>query len=52
MVDAIGKSSGGRRWSHCTSNLTTLTHDSMHISIVIDVFFVNRKLNMKKWLKS
>ena len=37
MADAIRKS-GRRRWqSHCTSNLTTLTHDSTYISIVIDM---------------
>ena len=37
-----------RRWSHCTSNLTTPTHDSTYISIVIDPLFMNRKLNMIK----
>ena len=37
MADAIRKS--GRRipWSHCPSNLTTLTHDSTYNSVVIDV---------------
>ena len=52
MADAIRIS--GRRWwwSHCTSNLTTPTHDSTYVSIVIDILFINRKLNMKKWLQS
>ena len=37
MVDAITKSGRRRLWSHCTSNLTTSTHDSMYISIVTGV---------------
>ena len=48
MVDAIRKSGRIRQWSHCTSNLTTPTHDSTYISIVIDMLFINRKLNMIK----
>ena len=50
MADAIRKSGRIRRWSHFTSNLTTPTHDSTYISIVIDMLFINRKLNMIKWL--
>ena len=37
MVDAIRKSGRRRLWLHCTSNLTTSTHDSMYISIVTGV---------------
>ena len=37
MADAIRKSDRTRPWSHGTSNLTTPTHDSAYISIVIDV---------------
>ena len=37
MADAIRKSCRRRWQSHCTSNLTALTHDSMYISIVIDM---------------
>ena len=50
MADAIRKSERIRRWSHCTSNLTIPTHDFTCISIVIDMLFINRKLNMTKWL--
>ena len=50
MVDAIRKSGRRKRGSHWTSNLMTLTHDSMYISIVIDMLFINRKLDMIKWL--
>ena len=39
-----------RRWSHCTSNLTALSHDSTYISIDTDMLFINRTLNMIKWL--
>ena len=50
MADAIRISGRGRRWPHCTSNLTTPTHDSTYVSILIYFLFINRKLNMKKWL--
>ena len=50
MANAIRISGGRRRWSLCTSNLTTPTHDSTYFSIVIDILFINRNLNMKKWL--
>ena len=36
----IGGSGRRRRWSHWTSNLTTLTHDSTYISIVIDMLHI------------
>ena len=39
--------SGRRQWTHSTSNLTTLIHDSTYISVVI-VLFIIRKLNMIK----
>ena len=41
---------GGTRrpWSHCTSNLTTPIHDSTNISIVMNMLFIIRKLNMIK----
>ena len=42
MADAIRKSGRVRQWSHCTSN------DSKYISIAIDMFFINGKLNMIK----
>ena len=51
MADTIRKSGRRRRWTLCASNLATLTHDSTYISIVIDMFFINRKLNMIKWLQ-
>ena len=51
MADAIRISGRRRWWSHCTSNLTTPTHDSTYVCIVIDILFINRKLNMKKWLQ-
>ena len=37
MADAIRKSGRRRPQSHCTSYLTTPTHDSTYISVVIDV---------------
>ena len=46
MADAIRKSGRRRQWSHCASDLTTMTHDSPYISIFIDMLFINRKLNM------
>ena len=39
MADAIRKSGRRMPWSHCTSNLTTPTHDSKYISIAIDVIY-------------
>ena len=50
MVDAIRKSGRRKRGSDWTSNLMTLTHDSMYISIVINMLFINRKLDMMKWV--
>ena len=48
----INNSTSGRRrqWSHCTFNLTALTHDSTYMSIDTDILFINRTLNMIKWL--
>ena len=46
----LEKNGRRRRWPHCTSILTTPTHDLTQISIVIDMLFINRKLNMIKWL--
>ena len=43
MADAISKTGRIKRWSHSTSNLTTPTHDSTYISIVIDMLFINRR---------
>ena len=48
MADAIRKTGRRRQESHCTSNLTTPTHNSTYISIVIDMLFTNGKLNMIK----
>ena len=48
MADAIRKAGRRRRESHCTSNFTTPTHGSTYISIVIDMLFINEKLNMMK----
>ena len=48
MADAIRKSGRIRQWSHYTSNLTTRNHDSTYISIVINMLFINSKLNMIK----
>ena len=39
-----------KKHQYGTSNLTTLTHDSMYISIVIDMLFIKIKLNIIKWL--
>ena len=50
MTDAIRKSGRIRQCSHCTSNLTTPTYDSTYISIIIDLLFINSKLNMIKLL--
>ena len=50
MADAIRKSGRIRQWLHWTSNLTTRTHDSTYISVVIGMFFINGKLNMIEWL--
>ena len=50
MADLIRKSGTRRPWSHCTSNLTTPIHDSTNISIVMNMLFIIRKLNMIKWL--
>ena len=48
MADLIRKSGTRGPWSHCTSNLTTPIHDSTNISIVMNMLFINRKLNMIK----
>ena len=48
MADAIRISDKRRQWLHCASNLTTPTHDSTYVSIVTDILFINRKLNMKE----
>ena len=48
MADVIRKSGRIRQWLHCTSNLTKPAHDSTYISIVIDMSFIDRKLNLIK----
>ena len=50
MGDAIRISGRRRRWSHCTSNLTTPTHDSTYVSIVIDILFINRENEYEKMI--
>ena len=40
MANAIEKCARRRRWSHWTSNLTTLTHESTCISKVVDILFI------------
>ena len=50
ISDVTRKSGRRRQWSQWISYLVTLTHDSTYISIVIDMLFINIKLDMIKWL--